>query len=187
MPEEDAQKLLYHNPGRMKPDIAKMSDEEIAAAFRARETLALLTWEPWMHYPKLRHRLYRIAASTLFASRRERWCRVSGLFRRLFPTAAQCAHADDQGRRPCAVAKDRQSHVTQARTANGAIVLTSAAIDKAGCLSNQLLRCSCKDSSPLSGVTNPNQELITQITTLAEGFGYFAVYRHLRKIAVSPM
>ena len=59
------QKLLYHDPGRMKPDIAKMSDEEIAAVFRARETLALLTWEPWMHNPKLRHRLHRVAASTL--------------------------------------------------------------------------------------------------------------------------
>jgi pimeloyl-ACP methyl ester carboxylesterase len=65
MPEEDVQKLLYHDPYRMKPDIAKMSDEEIAAVFRARETLALLTWEPWMHNPKLRHRLHRIAASTL--------------------------------------------------------------------------------------------------------------------------
>ena len=65
MPEEDVQKLLYRDPGRMKSDIAKMSDEEIAAVFRARETLALLTWEPWMHNPKLRHRLHRIAASTL--------------------------------------------------------------------------------------------------------------------------
>jgi pimeloyl-ACP methyl ester carboxylesterase len=65
MPEEDVQKLLYHDPGRMKPDIAKMSDEEIAAVFRARETLALLTWEPWMQNPKLRHRLHRVAASTL--------------------------------------------------------------------------------------------------------------------------
>lgn len=66
MPEDQVQKLLYHDPGRMKRDTAKMSDEELAAVFRARETLALLTWEPWMHNPKLKRRLHRIAAPTLF-------------------------------------------------------------------------------------------------------------------------
>ena len=65
MPEEDAQKLLYHDPGRMKRDTANMSDEELVAIFRARETLALLTWEPWMHNPKLKRRLHRVTASTL--------------------------------------------------------------------------------------------------------------------------
>jgi pimeloyl-ACP methyl ester carboxylesterase len=65
MPEETVQKLLYHDPSRMKPNIAKMSDEEIAAVFRARETWALLTWEPWMHNPKLKRRLHRVTASTL--------------------------------------------------------------------------------------------------------------------------
>ena len=34
--------------------------------FRNRETLALLTWEPWMHNPKLKHRLHRIGAPALF-------------------------------------------------------------------------------------------------------------------------
>jgi pimeloyl-ACP methyl ester carboxylesterase len=65
MPEEDVQRLLYHDPNLMKRDIVEMSDEELAAIFRARETLALLTWEPWMHNPKLRRRLHRIAGSTL--------------------------------------------------------------------------------------------------------------------------
>jgi pimeloyl-ACP methyl ester carboxylesterase len=66
LPEADVQKLLYHDPARMKVDPAKLSDEELAANFRSRETLALLTWEPWMHNPKLRHRLHRIIAPTLF-------------------------------------------------------------------------------------------------------------------------
>jgi pimeloyl-ACP methyl ester carboxylesterase len=66
MPEPEVQRLLYHDPERMKPDTAKMSDEELAAMFRARETLALLTWEPWMHNPKLKRRLQRIAAPVLF-------------------------------------------------------------------------------------------------------------------------
>jgi pimeloyl-ACP methyl ester carboxylesterase len=66
MPESEVQKLLYDNPERMKPDTAKMSDEELAAVFRGRETLALLTWEPWMHNPKLRRRLQRVAVPALF-------------------------------------------------------------------------------------------------------------------------
>lgn len=66
LPESEVQKLLYDDPERMKPDTAKMSDDELAAMFRARETLALLTWEPWMHNPKLRRRLQRVAAPVLF-------------------------------------------------------------------------------------------------------------------------
>jgi pimeloyl-ACP methyl ester carboxylesterase len=65
MPESEMQRLLYHEPDRMKPDPAKMSDDELAATFRARETLAMLTWEPWMHNPKLKRRLHRIAAPAL--------------------------------------------------------------------------------------------------------------------------
>jgi pimeloyl-ACP methyl ester carboxylesterase len=65
MPELEAQTLLYHDAERMKPDSAKMSDDELAAMFRAREALALLTWEPWMHNPKLRRRLHRVAAPAL--------------------------------------------------------------------------------------------------------------------------
>jgi len=33
---------------------------------RNRETSALLTWEPYMHNPKLRHRLHRITNEALF-------------------------------------------------------------------------------------------------------------------------
>jgi pimeloyl-ACP methyl ester carboxylesterase len=66
MPESEVQKLIYHDPDRMKVDTAKMSDDALAAMFRARETSALLTWEPWMHNPKLKHRLQRIAAPVLF-------------------------------------------------------------------------------------------------------------------------
>ena len=66
MPESEVQRLLYKDPERMKPDLAKMPDDELAAVFRARETLALLTWEPWMHNPKLRRRLQRVASPALF-------------------------------------------------------------------------------------------------------------------------
>jgi pimeloyl-ACP methyl ester carboxylesterase len=66
MPESDALKLTFHDPERMKLDTTKMSDDDLAAMFRARETLALLTWEPWMHNPKLKRRLHRVVAPTLF-------------------------------------------------------------------------------------------------------------------------
>ena len=66
MPQDDVLKLTFHDPERMKPDIAKIPDAELAVMFRGRETLALLTWEPWMHNPKLKRRLHRIAAPTLF-------------------------------------------------------------------------------------------------------------------------
>jgi len=66
MPESEVQRLLYHDAERMKRDAATMTDAELALMFRARETLALLTWEPWMHNPKLRRRLRRIMAPVLF-------------------------------------------------------------------------------------------------------------------------
>jgi pimeloyl-ACP methyl ester carboxylesterase len=66
MPQDEVLKLTFHDPEKMKPDTSKMSDDDLAAMFRGRETLALLTWEPWMHNPKLKRRLHRIAAPTLF-------------------------------------------------------------------------------------------------------------------------
>jgi pimeloyl-ACP methyl ester carboxylesterase len=67
MPQADADKLVFREPAKVLPDVSKLSDEELALMFRARETMALLVWEPWMHNPKLKHRLHRIAAPTLFA------------------------------------------------------------------------------------------------------------------------
>jgi pimeloyl-ACP methyl ester carboxylesterase len=66
MPQDEVLKLTFHDPEKMKPDTSKMSDDDLAAMFRARETLALLTWEPWMHNPKLKRRLHRIKAPALF-------------------------------------------------------------------------------------------------------------------------
>ena len=66
MPLVVVQKLIYHDPDKFAVDPAKRSDEQLAAMFRGRETLALLVWEPWMHNPKLKHRLHRIKNSALF-------------------------------------------------------------------------------------------------------------------------
>jgi pimeloyl-ACP methyl ester carboxylesterase len=66
MPQAEVQKLLHHDPVKMTPDPSKMTDEQMATMFRNRETIALLVWEPWMHNPKLKRRLHRIAAPALF-------------------------------------------------------------------------------------------------------------------------
>lgn len=49
----------------MRVDPSRLTDEQLATSARNRETLALLTWEPYMHNPKLRHRLHCVTAPTL--------------------------------------------------------------------------------------------------------------------------
>jgi pimeloyl-ACP methyl ester carboxylesterase len=66
MPQVDVDKLVYRDPGRMTADLGKLPDDALTAVFRNREALALLVWEPWMHNPKLKHRLHRVQAPTLF-------------------------------------------------------------------------------------------------------------------------
>jgi pimeloyl-ACP methyl ester carboxylesterase len=65
LPQSTLDRLLYHDPQRMRVDPSRLSDEQLSIMLRNRETLALLCWEPYMHNPKLRHRLHRIAAPTL--------------------------------------------------------------------------------------------------------------------------
>jgi pimeloyl-ACP methyl ester carboxylesterase len=66
MAQDKVMRLIYHDVEKGKVDVAKMTDEQVTTLARNRETTALLTWEPWMHNPKLRHRLHRIASPTLF-------------------------------------------------------------------------------------------------------------------------
>jgi pimeloyl-ACP methyl ester carboxylesterase len=64
--EAELNRRLFHDPARMVREPASMTDDELTVAVRNRETLALLTWEPYMHNPKLNHRLYRVRCPTLF-------------------------------------------------------------------------------------------------------------------------
>lgn len=66
MPAASVEKLLYHDPPRHRVDPATLTDDQLAIMVRNRETTALLTWEPFMHNPKLRHRLARARCPTLF-------------------------------------------------------------------------------------------------------------------------
>ena len=66
MPQTEVDKLVFRDPAAMAADIGKLPDAALAGVFRNREALALLVWEPWMHNPKLKHRLHRVEAPTLF-------------------------------------------------------------------------------------------------------------------------
>jgi pimeloyl-ACP methyl ester carboxylesterase len=66
MPREELHRLLHHDPEAMRVEPSQMSDEQLRAMARNWETTTLLVWEPYMHNPKLRHRLNRVRAPTLF-------------------------------------------------------------------------------------------------------------------------
>ena len=66
MAQDKVARLIFHDLEKGRLDVASMSDEDLTAIARNRETTALLTWEPWMHNPKLRHRLHRVSSPTLF-------------------------------------------------------------------------------------------------------------------------
>jgi pimeloyl-ACP methyl ester carboxylesterase len=56
----------FHNPSFANFDAAAASDAELAAMVRNRESFTLFAWEPYLHNPKLSHRLERATAPTLF-------------------------------------------------------------------------------------------------------------------------
>jgi pimeloyl-ACP methyl ester carboxylesterase len=66
MPREKLDRLRFHDPATNPVDLAKLPDDQLHIVARNSETLALLTWEPYMHNPKLNHRLHRVNVPTLF-------------------------------------------------------------------------------------------------------------------------
>lgn len=66
MSASEIERRSWHDPERGRTDPAALSDEQLAAVVRSRETFALLAWEPYLHNPKLPHRLHRVGAPTLF-------------------------------------------------------------------------------------------------------------------------
>jgi pimeloyl-ACP methyl ester carboxylesterase len=64
MSKERLDELMFDDP-KKAVDPATLSDEDLAISVRNRETVALLTWEPYMHNPKLKQRLRRVVADTL--------------------------------------------------------------------------------------------------------------------------
>jgi len=66
IPQDEFAKLIFHDPEKFRPDLKTMPEDAINIMVRNRETLALIAWEPYMHNPKLRHRLHRVTAPVLF-------------------------------------------------------------------------------------------------------------------------
>jgi pimeloyl-ACP methyl ester carboxylesterase len=66
MSPEQSAKARFHDPAKARIDYSKLSREELTIVARNNETLALLVWEPYMHNPKLRHRLHRVDMPVLF-------------------------------------------------------------------------------------------------------------------------
>lgn len=65
LPAEDMKRRLFHDPANA-PDPANMTDEQLQIVAANRTALAVYTWEPFMHNPKLPHRLHRIGVPTHF-------------------------------------------------------------------------------------------------------------------------
>ena len=58
--------LAYHDPKNGERDYKNLPEAESLAAARNREAYARLAWSPYMHNPKLKNRLHRVALPTLF-------------------------------------------------------------------------------------------------------------------------
>jgi pimeloyl-ACP methyl ester carboxylesterase len=65
LPPDQVNKLTFHDPTRAAVDYNSLTDDELRIIVRNRESLALYTWEPYMHNPKLRYHLGRIRVPTL--------------------------------------------------------------------------------------------------------------------------
>src|SRR5262245_37098383 len=64
MPASEVARLLFHDPSRA-PALTTMTDAQLTVLASDRIAHAMYTWDPYMHNPKLRHRLHRINVPTL--------------------------------------------------------------------------------------------------------------------------
>lgn len=64
LPAADIPPLLFHDPSKA-PNPAEFMEEQLTILASDRIALALYTWEPYMHNPKLPQRLHRIDVPTL--------------------------------------------------------------------------------------------------------------------------
>jgi len=64
LPAPEVTKVMFHDPSK-GANLAIMTDEQLAVMAGDRIAHAQYTWDPYMHNPKLRHRLHRIDVPTL--------------------------------------------------------------------------------------------------------------------------
>jgi pimeloyl-ACP methyl ester carboxylesterase len=58
--------LSWFDPAKGQRDFPAMPEEVLKVVARSRESFARFCWEPYLHNPKLKHRLNRIKVPTLF-------------------------------------------------------------------------------------------------------------------------
>ena len=63
--DDELNALTYFDPKVGQRDYKAMADADVMVAARNREALARFAWSPFMHDPKLKHRLHRIRIPTL--------------------------------------------------------------------------------------------------------------------------
>jgi pimeloyl-ACP methyl ester carboxylesterase len=64
--EPEFNEIAYSDPRVGERDYAAMPDADVQTVARNREATARFAWSPFMHNPKLKHRLHRIDVPTLF-------------------------------------------------------------------------------------------------------------------------
>jgi pimeloyl-ACP methyl ester carboxylesterase len=64
--EPEFNEIAYSDPRVGERDYAAMPDADVQIVARNREATARFAWSPFMHNPKLKHRLHRIDVPTLF-------------------------------------------------------------------------------------------------------------------------
>ena len=65
LPGETLAKIMFHDPS-LAPNLHDMPDEQLQIVAANRMALGVYTWDPYMHNPKLPHRLHRIKIPTHF-------------------------------------------------------------------------------------------------------------------------
>jgi len=64
-PQAELDAMTMANPEKGRFTAEGKSDDELRILARNKETMALVAWEPYMHNPKLKHRLHSIDRPTL--------------------------------------------------------------------------------------------------------------------------
>jgi pimeloyl-ACP methyl ester carboxylesterase len=62
---DEVQRRKWHDPAAHQRDFKALPEDELRVIARNRESFARFCWEPYMHDPKLKHRLHRIGVPTL--------------------------------------------------------------------------------------------------------------------------
>jgi pimeloyl-ACP methyl ester carboxylesterase len=66
LPPADVTRRKWFDPKKGERDYKAMPEEKLSIIARNNESFARFCWEPYMHNPKLRHRLGRVTAKTVF-------------------------------------------------------------------------------------------------------------------------